>query len=216
MEAQRADGTRLHGDVAITPADVDDRALFAIQLRADRKAAEAALRDSEANYRNAVELSPQAAWIASADGRQVEFGSRWRAMTGRADSSREEWAAIVHPDDLTMALEDARRAVTTGEPYDSEYRIRMADGNRWFRARAAASRCPGRVLRWYGGFEDVHDRKLAEAALQESERKAREQAALIQRSTPPPRSGWPSAASTDAISRPATGSPHSPGFRPRR
>ncbi|MCO6419219.1 PAS domain S-box protein, partial [Siccirubricoccus sp. KC 17139] len=41
---------------------------------------------------------------------------------------------------------------------------------RWCRTRGAARRAAdGQVIRWYGGTEDVHDRKLAEEALRESE-----------------------------------------------
>ncbi len=56
------------------------------------------------------------------------------------------------------------RSMTSGEQLDVESRIRLKDGSyRWFRSRAAPRRDEaGRVLRWYGTDEDIHERKLAE------------------------------------------------------
>src|SRR6202030_3754803 len=63
------------------------------------------------------------------------------------------------------------RAIQTGEPYESEHRLRRADGEyRWFHTRGLALRDKeGRIVRWYLLPINVDDRKRAEEALQKSE-----------------------------------------------
>ena len=55
----------------------------------------------------------------------------------------------------------------SGEPAYLEYRLRLTDGRyRWFRARAAARRdAAGRIVRWYGTVEDIHDAKQDQARI---------------------------------------------------
>jgi diguanylate cyclase (GGDEF)-like protein/PAS domain S-box-containing protein len=81
------------------------------------------------------------------------------------------WMERVHPADLPATRESWDASVASGEPFDHEYRVRLRSGiYHWFRARAAARRDPhGQIVRWYGTLEHIHDRKLAEAALRESE-----------------------------------------------
>ena len=77
----------------------------------------------------------------------------------------------MHPEDLPGASAAWSYSLKYTQPYDFEYRLRMADGGyRWVRSRASPRHdTEGRVLRWYGTAEDVHYRKLAEVALRESE-----------------------------------------------
>lgn len=117
-------------------------------------------------------------WTARPDGRIEDFAERWLAWTGlsREQALGDGWMQVPHPDELPRMAAAWRRAVATGEPYDVEHRIRMADGSfRWMRSRAVPRRDPasGAILRWYGTTEDVHDRHLAEEALRESEARYR-------------------------------------------
>jgi two-component sensor histidine kinase len=71
---------------------------------------------------------------------------------------------VVHPEDLPRMVEAWTASVATGQPYDIEHRICLAEGAyRWMRSRAFPRRDrTGSVVRWYGSTEDIHDRKLAE------------------------------------------------------
>jgi PAS domain S-box-containing protein len=82
------------------------------------------------------------------------------------------WRRIVHPDDYEQVLELRRHSLRTGDPYDTEYRIRRSDGTyRWFRSFGLATRHDrGRVVGWYGTMIDVEAKKCAEAALRDRER----------------------------------------------
>jgi len=139
----------------------------------DRQRAEQALRESEEHYRYSVELNPQIPWTAGPDGQVEEVSHRWQALTGilADDAYGEGWVQALHPDDVQASLAEWKKALQTGRPVDAEYRLRMRDGGyRWFRARAAARRDDsGRIVRWYGTLEDIHDSKLADKALRESE-----------------------------------------------
>ncbi|WAJ29520.1 EAL domain-containing protein [Antarcticirhabdus aurantiaca] len=137
------------------------------------KVAEAALRESEDHHRHAVELSPQIPWIADAGGRITEAGPRWEALTGLTleRTLGDGWGAALHPDDVERARDLWKSSLETLQPYDCESRVCTPSGDwRWIRSYAAPRlAADGRVIRWYGTVEDIHERRVAEAALRESE-----------------------------------------------
>ncbi|HEX2561108.1 PAS domain-containing protein [Phenylobacterium sp.] len=129
----------------------------------DRKRAEAALRESEEDYRYAAELNPQVAWTAAPDGQLDRVAPRWREWTGNSGLG-SSYAEGLHPDDVQRTIDTWSRSVTTGAPYDIVHRARRANGDyRWIRSRASPRRdAQGRIVRWYGTTEDIHDQKVAE------------------------------------------------------
>ena len=136
---------------------------------AARGAMEAALRESEAELRAAIDLSPQVPWTADPAGRLLDVSERIGTLTGIPPGQlRDGWLDIVHPEDRAGVEAAWNRSVSTGEPYDHEFRLRLADGGwNWFRTRAAARRdAAGRVVRWYGATEDVDARRTAVDGLQ--------------------------------------------------
>ena len=124
-----------------------------------------------------AELHPQVPWVADAAGRVIEVGPTWSQLCGLPPQSAHGsgWEAAVHPDDLPMVRQRWRDSIGTGAAFEVEYRIREAGGKfRWVRNRAAARRHDsGRVSKWYGLLEDVHERKSAEEALRDSETRFR-------------------------------------------
>jgi diguanylate cyclase (GGDEF)-like protein/PAS domain S-box-containing protein len=135
------------------------------------------LAESNDTNRCTIDLSPQIPWTADPDGQIDRAGPRWFALTGLSwpESQGQGWTKALHPQDLAVTERRWAQALCSGEPVDTEYRLRMRGGEyRWFRAYAAPRRdAEGRILRWYGTVEDIHARKLAEIALQESEAFAR-------------------------------------------
>ena len=133
----------------------------------EQKNIEAALRESEVRFRTIADTMPQAVWSTGPDGYHDYFNRRWYEMTGSApgETEGEGWSEVVHPDDRAVTWERWHRALASGELYEVEYRLRMADGSwRWFLGRALPVRdARGRITRWFGTCTDIHDiRRTAE------------------------------------------------------
>ena len=129
---------------------------------------EVALRESEDHYRHAVELNPHTSWTSAPDGQLDHVNSRWLEWTGTSGLG-SSYLDGLHPDDRELTLGSWQRSIGTGEPYDVEHRVAMRDGGyRWMHSRAYPRRAEGgRIVKWYGTTEDIHDRKVAETALAE-------------------------------------------------
>jgi PAS domain S-box-containing protein len=80
-------------------------------------------------------------------------------------------SAITHPDDVARLEEAWDVALATGEPFETEARLRRADGEyRWFATRRVPLRDrDGEVTAWYAATYDIEDRKRAEDAQRRSE-----------------------------------------------
>jgi PAS domain S-box-containing protein len=129
--------------------------------------------------------------------------------TSPDESLNQGWRALIHPDDRERVEKLWKRSVRVGEQLHFEFRLRGADGAyRWFIGRgvpyrderrgaaprkhdgengasgggngAAAPGGKGRIVKWFGTFTDIHDLKMAEAALRESEEQARRQNAELE------------------------------------
>ncbi|MEO3434475.1 PAS domain S-box protein [Inquilinus sp. CAU 1745] len=139
----------------------------------ERARAEAALRESEARFRLMANAVPQIVWITDRDGRMEFLNRQFVDYTGASDEAwthAEMAANFMHADDGAAVVAAFEAALATGEPFEIEHRIRSASGeDRWFLARAESYRDPqtGEITRWFGASVDIHDRKLAEAALRE-------------------------------------------------
>jgi diguanylate cyclase (GGDEF)-like protein/PAS domain S-box-containing protein len=142
-----------------------------------RSSSTGSLVESDEDARYAVALSPQINWTAAHDGRVERVSPRWTEMTGADPTAAlgNQWIERLHPDDVSDTATAWRNSIGTKLPIDVEYRLKTCNaGYRWVRSRAVARLDGlGRVVRWYGTLEDIHDRKLAEHALRDSEERFR-------------------------------------------
>jgi PAS domain S-box-containing protein len=137
-----------------------------------RRAAEQERRESEARFRLMADAVPQIIWITDGQGQAEFFNKQWSDYTGVAfepTTAAEVAANFIHPEDGPATVEAYDQARREGTTFLVEHRIRSKDGSyRWFLVRGEPYRDDtGQISRWFGASVDIHDRKLAEAALRD-------------------------------------------------
>ena len=133
------------------------------EARAEAEAAREALKGSEARYRFLAEAIPVQIWTALPNGSLDYVTERVSAYFGLSSDQilAEGWKNIVHAEDLPGVAERWMRSLSTGEPYEVEFRLRGADGAfRWHLARALAQVDEqGAIVKWFGTNTLIEDQK---------------------------------------------------------
>lgn len=126
-------------------------------------------RAGERRYKQLAESMPQMVSTAQLDGTHVYFNQRWFDYTGLTpdESLARGWAASIHSDDLAACDEQWRRAVETGQNFETMCRFRRIDSAyRWHLLRGIPLRDErGAIASWIVTYTDIDDRKRAEEAL---------------------------------------------------
>src|SRR5215218_7539928 len=126
-----------------------------------------AVRLSEERFHQLADAIPQIAWVMSGDGTTLEYlNKRWLDYTGVAVTSGPATLANepIHPDDWSAVSERWVDAFRSGESFESELRLRAADGTyRWFLSRSApVCDATGKIVKWFGTSTDIDDAKRVE------------------------------------------------------
>jgi PAS domain S-box-containing protein len=128
-----------------------------------RKAAEAHLARSEAQFRTFAQAMPNHVWASPPDGQLDWFNQRVYDYSGCAAGSLNGtgWTQMVHPEDLTRAGERWASSLQSGNTYQTEFRLRRSDGAyRWHLARALPIHdAQGNISRWIGTNTDIDDER---------------------------------------------------------
>ena len=155
--------------------DDEQRVVGAVVAQMDisrQVVSEAALRDSETKFRTIANAMPQMVWSTLPDGAHDYFNQQWYDFTGMAEGSTDgdRWSEAIHLDDQPQAWALWRRSLATGELYEVHLRLRHHSGQyRWALGRALPARdAEGRITRWMGTCTDIHEQKLAEEELRQS------------------------------------------------
>ena len=137
----------------------------------DRNQVEAALRESEARFRHLADTTPVLVWMSGTDKLCYYFNKPWLEFTGRTleQEMGNGWAENVHEDDFQHCLDIYINAFDARHDFKMEYRFRRNDGEyRWILDTGVPRFTPtGEFLGYIGSCVDIHDRKVAEAALQQ-------------------------------------------------
>ena len=127
----------------------------------ERVEAVEALLESESKFRGIVNSIEQMIWSTLPDGYHDYYNDRWYEYTGTPHGSTdgEGWNGMFHPDDQERARAKWSQSLTTGDPYQIEYRLRHNSGDyRWVMGRAHPVRDEGgRITRWFGTCTDIQD-----------------------------------------------------------
>ncbi|MDD0840794.1 EAL domain-containing protein [Curvibacter sp. HBC61] len=140
----------------------------------ERVKAEQALQQSEEHFRRSIELGPNIAWGAAADGVVDYMGPafEWTPLSS-ARERYERWRERMDPDDRERVHREWLAHLPTPRPFKTEFRILWPDNTwRWVRSQGFPHLDEqGQVVRWYGIIMDISAERRLEQRLAELEHK---------------------------------------------
>ncbi len=190
MLALRRDGSILPIDLSVSASGTNGSGFLTGIIRdvSVRKAAEKALRDSEARLRLVQQVGEiaNADWAAAGTRAFVsdEYHRLYGLLPGEAAGTFELWLGRVHPDDRERIAAEARVLSDRPHAVALQFRIRRPEGPvRWIAMRAESFREPDGSLRIISGHQDISDLVAGREALaqrrDELERQVAERTAAL-------------------------------------
>ncbi len=140
----------------------------------ERKRAEEKVLESERELQLTLDATTDGIWKWNFLTHEMFFSNKYYAMLGyepgEFEPSYENWADLIHPDDLETTLAVAREYLETKPDfYRNEFRLRTKSGDyRWISAEARVVERDesGGAVRMIGHHRDVTERKQNERALE--------------------------------------------------
>jgi PAS domain S-box-containing protein len=177
-----AKGTSKWWDVTVTPvvtaANEIEQFICVSQDVSDRIRSELTLKEAQIQLESALSAGKICTWrydlpsnkIAADPQLAVFFGIEPEAAAHPLSPRR--FLAAIHPDDRHRVISNIRQAITTGNDYIDEYRVRDADSQeRYVMAQGRVEYdTQGNAIVFPGALIDLSDRKKTEEALKASER----------------------------------------------
>ena len=129
--------------------------------------------DSEARFRQLADTTPALMWMTDSEGDVTFVNQGWLRFTGSDldAGTHEAFAASAHPGDRDKLLARWAGASRAREEFRHEYRLRHAAsaGYRWVLDVGAPRFAGGEFVGYVGTATDIHERRVMEERLRESE-----------------------------------------------
>jgi PAS domain S-box-containing protein len=169
---RRKNGETFNVEISITDLRTTSEFLLFVRDITRRKLAETAIQESEREFRCLADFVPQFVWMCKPNGLNIYVNRRWVEYTGLTleESYGRGWNIPFHPEDKQAAWDAWNQAVTTGDTYRVESRLRAADGTyRWFLMRGMPLRDDsGNIIKWFVTCTDIDDMKREQEAIRNS------------------------------------------------
>src|SRR5215831_2146823 len=183
----RKDGSRIQISATVSPIrSADGEIVGASEIAHDiteRKREESVLRESEERFHALADTAPVLVWMEDASG--CLFVNRayldFLGLDDQAVICGYDWEQYIHPEDREAYVEAYLDCVARRAPLDAEFRFRRHDGEyRWMRSVAMPRlTAEGEFIGYTGCTIDVHEARMAAAALREADRHKDEFLAML-------------------------------------
>jgi PAS domain S-box-containing protein len=153
-----------------------ERTVATIEDITERKAAEAQAHLQTSRLGLALDAAEMVTWELDLATGRLSYSDNLLRMSGRVDAAPyvtlDAFVQQLHPDDQARATAALERAVQAGEPFECDYRVRVADGSwHWLLGKGKGVAGPdGQVVQVLGVSFDITARRLAEEQAQRWQR----------------------------------------------
>jgi len=163
--------------LGLDPMHGHDLFSFVAEDQTGKQSLQDSLDRERERFQAAIEGADAGLWDWDTRTNSVYFSTRWKSMLGYSEDEIspdfESWRKLVHPDDLKNALETIDECFKgRTKSYSLEHRLRCRNGEyRWILAKGMCVRDEdsGDVVRLTGWHIDIHERRLADERMRESE-----------------------------------------------
>lgn len=177
MKVRSKSGASLYALVSTEPITIAGEPCLLVTGNniTERVLAEQSLKDSEERFQSLATNSPVGIYRLDNEGNCLYVNERWCEITSlnREQAYGRAWHRAIHPDDFKPLMAKAYEASIHGTVFKEEYRVRRPGGEVvWVYNQAGPERnAQGEIIGYVGMLNDITERKLAEEAIKQSERR---------------------------------------------